>query len=129
MTTAQIYSNNNQFQRCVQGLHEVARHVASWLRACGLAGVPVSFLVGVLCRRTCSRRRVLQPSRRLSYGADGIWLPGPVGCRCLLGPGLQGVNGRFPGWESGQTVKILRPQHSEPSGLYIGEKGQMYTNW
>ena len=45
MTNAQIYSNNNiQFQRCVQGLHEVARHVASWLRACGLEEVPVSFL-------------------------------------------------------------------------------------
>ena len=41
MTTAQIYSNNIiQFQRCGQGLHEVARHVASWLQACGLVGVP-----------------------------------------------------------------------------------------
>ena len=49
MTTAQIYSNNNnQFQRCVQGLHEVALNVASWLRACGLEGVPVSFLWLVL---------------------------------------------------------------------------------
>ena len=57
MTTAQIYSNNNnQFQRCVQGLHEVARHVASWLQACGLEGVPVSFLVvgsSILDRAMC----------------------------------------------------------------------------
>ena len=91
MTTAQIYSNNNQIQRCVQVLHEVARHAASWLRACGLAGVPVSFLVGVLCRRTCSRRRILQPSLRLSYSADGNRLPGPVGCRCLLGLVCRGL--------------------------------------
>ena len=124
MTTAQIYSNNNQFQRCVQGLHEVARHVASWLQACGLVGVPMSFLGG-----TRSRRRVLQPGARPNYNADGILLPGPVGSRCLLGPGLQGVNGRFPGWESSHAVKILRPQHLKPSGLYIGERGQMYTNW
>ena len=129
MTTAQVYSNNNQFQHCVQGLHEVALHAASWLRARGLEGVPVSFLGEVQYRQTRSHGRVLQSDTRPNYIADGIRLPGPVGSRCLLGSDLQGDNGRFAGWESGQTVKILRPQHSEPSGLYIRETGQMYTNW
>ena len=97
MTAAQVYSNNNQFQRCEQGLHEVAGHAASWLRACGLEGVPVFFLGPVLYRRTRSRGRILPSDVRPNYIADGIPLPGPVGSRCLLGPGLQGVNGRFPG--------------------------------
>ena len=88
MTTAQVYSNKNQFQRWLLGLHEVARHAASWLRACGLEGVPVSFLGEVLYRRTRSRGRVLQSDTRPNYVADGIRLPGPVGSRCLLGPGL-----------------------------------------
>ena len=72
MTTAKVYFNNNQFQRCVQGLHEVARHAASWLRTCGLEGVPVSFLGEVLYRRTRYRGRVLQSDTRLNYVADGI---------------------------------------------------------
>ena len=58
MTTAQVYSNNKQFQPCVQGLHEVARHAASWLQACGLEGVPVSFLVEVLYLLSRSRGRI-----------------------------------------------------------------------
>ena len=66
---------------------------------------------------------LLQPCYKLSYGADGNRLPEPVALRYLLGPGLQGFNGRSLSWESGQVVFILRPQHSEPSGLYIGEKG------
>ena len=90
MTTAQVYSNNNQFQHCVQGL-QVALHAASWLRACSLAGVPLSFLGRVQRRQTRSRRRVLQPDTGSNYVADGIRLPGPVGSCCLLGPGLQGL--------------------------------------
>ena len=97
MTTGQVYSNNNQFQRCVRGLHEVVRHAASWLRPYGLEGVPVSFLGLVLYRRTRACGRILQTDARTNYIADGIRLSGPVGSRCLLGPGLQGVNGRFPG--------------------------------
>ena len=97
MTTAQVYSNNNQFQRCVQGLHEGARHAASWLRACGLEGVPVSFLVEVLYLRPRSSARKLQPYPRPNYIANGNRLLGTVGSRCLLGPGLQGVNSGIPG--------------------------------
>ena len=44
MTAAQIYSNNNQSKRCIQVLHEVALHAASWVRADGPERVPVSFL-------------------------------------------------------------------------------------
>ena len=91
MTTAQVYSNNNQFQRCVQSLHEVAPHAAPWLQACGLEGVPVSFLGLVLYRQTRSRGLILQSDARPNYIADGIRPPGPVGSRCLLGPGLDGV--------------------------------------
>ena len=57
MTAAQIYSNNYQSKRCVQVLHEVARHVASWVRADGPERVPESFLSRFsTVRRTASRR-------------------------------------------------------------------------
>ena len=104
MTAAQIYSNKNQSKRCIQVLHEVARHGASLLRAYGLAGVPVSFQDSSVTSNSSLVGRYCSPVARLNYNADGIRLPGPVGYRCLLGPGLQGVNGRFPGWGSGQTV-------------------------
>ena len=37
--------------------------------------------------------------------------------------GLQGTNGRSPGWRSGQVVKILRPQHSKTIWLVYRRKG------
>ena len=70
MTTAQIYSNNNQSECCVQVLLKVAWHAASWLRACGpkreSREIPGCWFCNV------ELFLVLQPRPRLSYCADGI---------------------------------------------------------
>ena len=84
MTAAQIYSINNQSKHCIQVLHKVARHAASWVQADGPERVPVSFLSSSVTSNFCLVG-LLQPSFKLNFSANGNRLPEPVGCRCLLG--------------------------------------------
>ena len=90
MTTAQIYSNNNnQFQRRVYKAYmKCFGMLLPGLRPMVVEGQTSGWVSPVMS--DFGSVLELQRSTRLGYTADGIGLPGPVGDRWATVAGLQG---------------------------------------